>query len=44
MALPAKETSEMPSEIMEKRVLAFSALAMLPGVLFVLLFYVANHQ
>lgn len=40
IALPA----EQPSEIMEKRVLAFSALAMIPGVLFALLFYVANHQ
>jgi serine/threonine-protein kinase len=33
-----------PAEIMEKRVLVFSALAMLPGLLFMLLFYVANHQ
>jgi serine/threonine-protein kinase len=33
-----------PTIVMEKRVLAFSMLAMIPGVLFVLLFYAANHQ
>jgi serine/threonine-protein kinase len=40
----ARQPADVPSEIMEKRVLAFSALAMLPGLLFILLFYVARHQ
>jgi serine/threonine-protein kinase len=39
-----KQAAGMPTAIREKRVLAFSLLAMIPSLLFVLLFYVAARQ